>query len=78
MTVIANDNNEWMMSTQDKLFQAIELNNFWIAHVMLESGADLKLVNAQGLSPIDYALKLDYKKMAEFLRSKVGEYEARS
>jgi len=78
MTAIANDNESWMMSTNDKLFQAIKLNNFWMVHVMLESGASLNAVNVEGFNPIDYALKLDYKKMAEFLRSKVGEYEARS
>lgn len=58
----------------DKLFQAIKLNNFWMVHVILKSADDLKVTNREGLSPIEYALKLGRNKLAEFLKSK-GEAE---
>ena len=67
---IANDNNSWMMSTSDKLFQAIEMDNFWMVHVILKSDDDLKATNNEGLSAIEYALKLGRKKMWDYLRSK--------
>lgn len=71
---IANDNETWVLSSQDKLFQTIKDNNFWQAHVLLESGADLNVVNPEGLNPIEYAYKLGRNKLAEFLKSK-GEAE---
>ena len=76
MKTIANDNNGWMMSTSDKLFQAIEQGNFWMTHVLLEHGADLSATNTEGLNPIEYALKLGHQKLAEFLKSKGGISEA--
>lgn len=72
---IANDHTSWMMSTHDKLFQAIELNNFWMTHVLLESSKDLKVTNSEGLNLIEYALKLGRNKLAEFLKSKEREYD---
>jgi ankyrin repeat protein len=66
----ANDNNSWMMSTSDKLFQAIEHDNFWMAHILLKASEDLKVTNNEGLNPVEYALKLGRNKLAEFLRSK--------
>ena len=51
MKTIANDNEAYMMSTNDKLFQAIKLNNFWMVHVMLESGASLNTINVEALIP---------------------------
>lgn len=70
MKTTSNDNNAWMMSTRDKLFQAIEHGNFWMTHVLLESGGSLRSTNVEGLSPIEYALKLGRNKLAEFLKSK--------
>lgn len=73
----ANDNNNWMMSTSDKLFQAIEQGNFWMVNAMFNSVGDLNVKNNEGLSPIEYALKLGHNKLAAFLESKRGEYNAR-
>lgn len=64
------EHDEQTMSANDKLFQAIKLNNFWMIHVMLESGANLNAVNVEGFNPMEYACKLGHNKMAEFLKSK--------
>lgn len=70
---ITNDNETCMMSDQDKLFQAIKLNNFWMVHVLIKSADDLKATNSDGLNPIEYPYKLGRQKMAEFLKSKAAE-----
>ena len=72
-----NDNYEWMMSTQDKLFWAIAHNNFWMVSGLISRGLDLTTTNTKGVNPVEYAVKLGRNKMAEFLKSKGGEYNAR-
>ena len=70
MKTTSNDNNAWMMSTKNKLFWAIEHNNFWMTHVLLESGAELNSRNNRGVTPLEYAHERGRKKMWDYLRLK--------